>query len=106
MTVTTRSSTGAMQTYESDLLLCTVSLGVLKSNAIAWEPPLPKWKQDAVEKLGFGLLNKCVMEFEQAFWTNHVCYRILLASHVKPAFPLLLTCFAVTLYLYRIHLVV
>ena len=39
-------------------MLVTVPLGVLKSQAITFQPPLPEWKQQAINNLGFGLLNK------------------------------------------------
>ena len=47
--------------------LVTDSLGVLQAGAIAFSlpPKLPEWKQDAINNMGFGLLNKCVM-----YWNN------------------------------------
>lgn len=39
-------------------MLCTVPLGVLKSGALTFHPPLPEWKQQAINNMGFGLLNK------------------------------------------------
>jgi lysine-specific histone demethylase 1 len=51
----------------ADLVLVTVPLGVLKSNTIGFSPPLPKWKQTAIEKLGFGTLNKVVLAFKSDF---------------------------------------
>lgn len=46
------------QVFEADRVVLTTPLGVLKSGAIAFEPPLPDWKQDVIERMGFGLLNK------------------------------------------------
>jgi len=43
---------------EADEVVLTVPLGVLKSNMIDFDPPLPAWKRGAVGRLGFGLLNK------------------------------------------------
>lgn len=43
---------------EADQVVVTVPLGVLKSDAIDFDPPLPSWKQGAIDRLGFGLLNK------------------------------------------------
>ncbi len=45
--------------------LVTASLGVLKSDMIAFSPKLPGSKQDAIDNMGFGLLNKCVL-----YWNN------------------------------------
>lgn len=44
--------------YEADQVVLTTPLGVLKSGSIKFEPPLPDWKQDVIERMGFGLLNK------------------------------------------------
>lgn len=40
--------------------IVTVPLGCLKAGAVAFRPPLPAWKLDAIAKLGFGALNKVV----------------------------------------------
>ena len=36
----------------------TVPLGVLKAGRIRFQPPLPPRKQDAIARMGFGILNK------------------------------------------------
>ncbi len=47
----------------------TVPLGgVLKAKTIVFDPPLPETKQGAIERLGFGLLNKVVVAFDKPFW--------------------------------------
>ena len=38
----------------------TVPLGVLKADSIRFQPPLPPRKQDAIARMGFGILNKVV----------------------------------------------
>lgn len=65
-------------TYKADLVLCTLTLGVLKvsisplsadqENAVQFQPPLPEWKQQAIQRLGFGNLNKVVLCFDRIFW--------------------------------------
>jgi monoamine oxidase len=44
--------------------LITVSTGVLAARKIAFDPPLPEWKQDAIAGLPMGLLNKVVLQFK------------------------------------------
>ncbi|KAM0063323.1 putative spermine oxidase transcription regulator Homeodomain-LIKE family [Helianthus debilis subsp. tardiflorus] len=56
------------QTYQADMVLCTVPLGVLKKRTVKFVPELPKRKLDAIDKLGFGLLNKVAMVFPHVFW--------------------------------------
>lgn len=61
-------STGESVAFEGDLVLCTASLGVLKAGSLGFSPPLPGWKTAAIGGLGFGLLNKLILEFPAAFW--------------------------------------
>ena len=61
---------GQQREWTADAVLCTASLGVLKSGSIAFSPPLPETKRAAIGRLGFGCLNKLVLEFESAFWLD------------------------------------
>ncbi|GBG75206.1 hypothetical protein CBR_g19719 [Chara braunii] len=54
--------------FEGDMVLCTIPLGVLKKRSIKFDPELPQRKLEAINKLGFGLLNKVVMLFPYTFW--------------------------------------
>lgn len=56
------------QVFQADIALCTVPLGVLKRKTITFEPELPKRKLDAINRLGFGLLNKVAIVFPHVFW--------------------------------------
>ncbi|CAA0815945.1 Lysine-specific histone demethylase 1 homolog 2 [Striga hermonthica] len=56
------------QVFQADMVLCTVPLGVLKKKTIKFEPELPEQKVAAIERLGFGLLNKVAMVFPHNFW--------------------------------------
>lgn len=58
----------AGQEFRGDMVLCTVPLGVLKKGIIEFVPELPKRKLGAIERLGFGLLNKVAMLFTYNFW--------------------------------------
>ena len=46
------------EVIEADEVVLTAPLGVLKSDMIDFDPPLPSWKQSAISRMGFGLLNK------------------------------------------------
>lgn len=55
-------------TYTADAALCTLPLGVLKEavrgagpNAVQFTPALPEWKTAAIQRMGFGNLNKVMM---------------------------------------------
>lgn len=56
------------QVFKADMVLCTVPLGVLKKRVIQFEPELPERKLAAIDRLGFGLLNKVAMLFPYVFW--------------------------------------
>lgn len=73
--VNTRSTTQTF-IYKCDAVLCTLPLGVLKQQppAVQFVPPLPEWKTSAIQRMGFGNLNKVVLlELES-------CYRIMCAK--------------------------
>ncbi|NEQ71443.1 MAG: FAD-dependent oxidoreductase [Symploca sp. SIO2D2] len=48
--------------------IVTLPLGVLKSNTVKFNPPLPPAKQQAIKRLAVGLFNKVVLLFPQQFW--------------------------------------
>ncbi|CAO2186915.1 unnamed protein product [Urochloa humidicola] len=60
------------QVFQADMVLCTVPLGVLKSKSIVFEPELPEQKLGAIERLGFGSLNKVAMVFPHVFWDEDI----------------------------------
>jgi polyamine oxidase len=51
-------------------VLVTVPLGVLKAGVIRFDPPLPPERRSAIDRLGFGRLDKVVLRYEQPFWTE------------------------------------
>lgn len=55
---------------QADSVVCTLPLGVLKSDAVRFIPELPQAKRDAIQQLGCGLLNKCVLSFDHVFWQD------------------------------------
>ncbi|XP_068143125.1 possible lysine-specific histone demethylase 1 [Drosophila tropicalis] len=71
-------TSNSQMTYKADLVVCTLTLGVLKvavaheesqqGNTVKFDPPLPDWKQQAIRRLGFGNLNKVVLCFDRIFW--------------------------------------
>lgn len=66
------------QALEGSHAIVTVPLGVLKAGTIAFDPPLPVAKQDVIERIGFGNVEKVTMNFATAFWrrdankSNHI----------------------------------
>nr|OQO22047.1 hypothetical protein B0A51_09709 [Rachicladosporium sp. CCFEE 5018] len=56
------------EVIDADEIVVTAPLGVLKSEAIDFDPPLPHWKMGAIDRMGFGLLNKVVLVYNEPFW--------------------------------------
>ena len=80
---TTNSRTNSdPMTYRADAVLCTLPLGVLKEslrgnaiNSVQFIPPLPEWKSSAIQRLGFGNLNKVGLELCWCRLTNSVLFQ-------------------------------
>ncbi len=56
--------------YPGSHVIVTVPLGVLKTNAITFDPPLPEPKTQAIESLGFGNVEKIFLKFGTPFWRS------------------------------------
>ena len=59
---------------EGASVIVTVPLGCLKAGDVTFSPPLGEMKSSAVQRLGFGNLNKVVLEFDEAFWDQSIDY--------------------------------
>lgn len=57
---------------DADKVIITVPLGVLKKSSIQFNPPLPEWKKQSIERLSFGLLNKVILVYENSFWDINI----------------------------------
>lgn len=53
---------------EADIVVSTIPLGVLKQGSVGFDPPLPEWKKGAIERIGFGVLNKVILVYKEPFW--------------------------------------
>ncbi len=57
-------------TFDGPAAIVTVPLGVLKSGAITFDPPLPEGHAQAVNALGFGVLSKSFFRFDRRTWQH------------------------------------
>ncbi|KZL86707.1 flavin containing amine oxidoreductase [Colletotrichum incanum] len=53
---------------DADYVVSTIPLGVLKQGNVEFDPPLPEWKTDVITRIGYGVLNKLVLVYDQPFW--------------------------------------
>ncbi|CAF4288739.1 unnamed protein product [Rotaria sp. Silwood2] len=70
--------------YRAKYVLLTVSLGVLKGRQIEFNPPLPQWKLNAIDRLGYGLLDKVVLVWDTAWWNSANYYFMRVTSNPSP----------------------
>jgi monoamine oxidase len=54
--------------FSATKAVVTLPLGVLKKSVVRFDPPLPKNKQDAIDRLDMGVLNKVYLKFSEVFW--------------------------------------
>jgi len=52
----------------ADAVVVTTSINVLKSDAIAFDPPLPQSFRQSLDRIGGGLVTKAFFSFGSAFW--------------------------------------
>lgn len=79
------SSSGNKSTIEARKVIVTVPLGVLKkgNELITFKPPLPKWKQNAIESIGMGTSSKMFLYWkdEDVFWSQSKANMIIDGNH-------------------------
>jgi monoamine oxidase len=54
--------------FSADAVIITLPLAVLKKGAVEFSPPLPDWKQEAIDILGAGKVDKVILRFSERFW--------------------------------------
>jgi monoamine oxidase len=59
---------GATEVLDASHAIVTAPLGVLKADAITFDPPLPPAKLAAIATLGFGVFEKVVLAYDQQYW--------------------------------------
>ena len=58
------------QLLEAEAVIVTLPLGVLKAEAVRFEPALPERKRDALANLDMGVLDKVALRFDRARWPS------------------------------------
>eukprot|EP00957_Ditylum_brightwellii_P117651 8974266-Ditylum_brightwellii.AAC.1 len=86
VSVVARDKDGCRVERKADAILCTVSIGVLRSKKIEFVPQLPKWKAEALNEVQMGVFAKVFARFEKKFWldVNH----IVVCGDTKGRYPL------------------
>ncbi|MEW6277725.1 MAG: FAD-dependent oxidoreductase [Candidatus Eremiobacterota bacterium] len=63
-----RVSVTGRGTFEADLAVVTLPLGVLRAGGVSFHPDLPADKKAALQRLRMGVLDKVVLKFPRATW--------------------------------------
>ena len=74
------------ESLSADRVIITVPLGVLQSNSIDFDPPLPFAHRGAIGSLGMGQQEKLVLRFDQPFWSTEATVWTIVGG--DPAYPL------------------
>lgn len=67
--------------FLADQVVVTLPLGVLQAQRVRFTPALPREKQEAIARLGMGVLNKSYLRFDQAFWPADVDWLGHVSAH-------------------------
>lgn len=69
--------------YYADHVICTIPLGVLKENSRElFDPVLPQYKLESIERLLFGTVDKIFLEYERPFLNADISEVMLLWDEV------------------------
>jgi monoamine oxidase len=72
--------------YRATHALVTVSVGVLRAGAIELDPPLPAWKQRAIDEIRMGHMQKVILPFREDVFPGAVPNSwVLVDDAVSPA---------------------
>ncbi len=63
--------------YRAKRVIVTLPLGVLKSGTVQFYPPLPASKLNAIQAIGFGLMNKICLKFDRVQWPDRQLFNFV-----------------------------
>lgn len=72
------------EVLRADRVVVTVPLGVLQADLIAFDPPLPPDKREAIEAIGMGVLDKVWLRWDEPWWTEEAEQWTLVAGPDEP----------------------
>lgn len=63
-------------TWEAPRAVVTVPLGVLQARAVRFDPPLPRWKREAIDALAMGPVVKIALLFAKPLWPEDLGFLV------------------------------
>lgn len=61
-------TTSDKKTFTAKKVISSLPLGVLKKGVVTFTPTLPKGYTEAIEDIGFGVVDKLFVKFDVPFW--------------------------------------
>lgn len=71
----------------ADYAIATFSVGVLQSDRVSFDPPLPRWKREAIEQFYMGTYTKVFYQFNETFWDPDTQFFLYADPKVRGYFP-------------------
>lgn len=72
---------------QADYAIATFSVGVLQNDAVSFDPPLPRWKREAIEQFQMGTYTKIFYQFNETFWDPNTQYFLYADPKVRGYYP-------------------
>ncbi|KAE9584823.1 hypothetical protein Lal_00024345 [Lupinus albus] len=69
--------------YEANYVILSVSIGVLQSDLLEFDPPLPGWKLEAIEKCDVMVYTKIFLKFPYKFWQSGPGKEFFIYAHER-----------------------
>ncbi|KAK7924030.1 hypothetical protein PG985_006084 [Apiospora marii] len=72
---------------QADYAISTFSVGVLQNDAVTFDPPLPRWKREAIDQFQMGTYTKIFYQFNETFWDPNTQYFLYADPKVRGYYP-------------------
>ncbi|KAI0180547.1 putative flavin-containing polyamine oxidase [Hypoxylon sp. FL1284] len=72
---------------EAQHAIATFSVGVLQNDVVAFDPPLPRWKREAIEQFQMGTYTKIFLQFNETFWDRDTQFFLYADERSRGYYP-------------------
>ncbi|XDG00984.1 hypothetical protein ABKA04_000599 [Annulohypoxylon sp. FPYF3050] len=72
---------------EAQHAITTFSVGVLQNDVVEFDPPLPRWKREAIEQFQMGTYTKIFLQFNETFWDRDTQFFLYADNDTRGYYP-------------------
>ncbi|KAI0145764.1 putative flavin-containing polyamine oxidase [Hypoxylon sp. NC0597] len=72
---------------EAQHAVATFSVGVLQNDVVEFDPPLPRWKREAIEQFQMGTYTKIFLQFNETFWDRDTQFFLYADNTTRGYYP-------------------